>query len=535
MSEFRLNFGNSNDVSSDVGNDNVTIETFLDKLKFDGSNGVFHQIVGIDSDLTTDGYVERVYVLFDELKSAGLTYTFVQGRLSTEFDPALKSELDRFWVTVSKIKDVDVDKILRCTYDFRDWSMDKELVSRVRVGFKYVLERFMKHESNLSIIKNFFVKMWAWIDLYIDGDLYDSSVFVYLGDSKRDEVYFLMLLNMMGSNILVLSPNGYGGFAKADGVDDLRSVETYASLVDMEVLPKRLDVRRVETFASKASREIHSLLHSDEFGIYTPWQFEDYGVQVTALDTTYEEILILWNEPANMRTGFSVKDGVVSIPSIFAKVVGVPEIVDNYWIDVADLREGNTVFKESVPFTNPVSYHKYGIIYGNDGFTLSDVRKLKEYKFNHVRESMQEMMIERLNKLIDISEEAFRFDGVTKNDFKYRALHTVLSLDSAFIDQIQKFDYAQEIPKLVVFDGDDKVCSEDDAIVMMYLHLIGFDIVVLTPTGYQNIEHLINKVYFDVHKNKRFEMGLTLPSFDVKTRESRGDASKKSWLRRLLD
>lgn len=544
MSEFRLNLGgmnNNNETSESdrsVGSDglpNVTWDTFIDKLDFSGNRGVFHRVLGLPDGMDELMYTERMYVLFDELKEAGLSYSFVQGRLYSEFDPELKGEIDRFWKTVSKIKNLTVEDVLTYTFDLRSWSMDKALVSRVRVGFKYVLDLFMRNESNLTIVNNFFVKMWTWIDAYIDGDSFDTSIFVYFGEPKRDEAYFMMLLNMMGSNILVVCPNTLGGFSKTLDIDVVSSLESYEKKLELSTLPKRPEVRRVETAASKASREIHSILNSDGNGIYSPWQFEDYGVKVTALDTTYEEMLLLWNEPANMRTGFDVRDGVVYVPNMFAKVVGVPEIVDNYWIDVAELREGNTVFKESVPFTDTVSYHKYGIIYGSGGFTLSDVRKLKEYRFNHVRESMQVMMIERLNTLIETAGDIFRFDGVTSNDFKYKALHTVLSLDKEFVDQIQKFDYAQEIPKLVVFDGDDRVCSEDDAIVMMYLHLIGFDIVILTPTGYQNIEHLINKVYFDVHKKRRFEMGMTLPTFGKKVDTRGTEPVKKSWLQRLFE
>lgn len=544
MSEFRLNLGGMNNNNNDDERsekpdtgvvNGVTIDNFLDNLNFDGNKGVFHRIVGVDDGVNENMYAESVYVLFDELKAAGLSYTFVQDRLHSEFSELMKSEIERFWVTVTKIKNLTVDDMLKYTFDLRTWSMDPSIVSRVRVGFKYVLELFMKNEKNLSIVKNFFVKMWTWIDTYIEGDTFDTSIFVYFGESKRDEAYFMMLLNMMGSNILAICPKTSGGFSKVLDIEAVSSVEEFSKTLDLDTLPKRPEVRRVETVASKASREIHSILNSDSSGVYKPWQFEDYGVKVTSLDTTYEEILQLWKEPANMRTGFDVKDGVVYVPNMFAKVVGVPDIVDNYWIDVAELREGNTVFKESVPFTAKVYHHKQGIVYGRNGFTLSDVRKLSEYRFNHVRESMQEMMIERLNMLIESADSIFRFEGVTTNDFKYRALHTVLALDKAFVDQIQKFDYAQDIPKLVVFDGDDQVCSEDDAIVLAYLHLIGFDIVILTPTGYQNIEHLINKSYFDVHKKKKFEMGLTLPTFGVKVGNAGASTTKKSWIQRLFE
>ena len=58
---------------------------------------------------------------------------------------------------------------------------------------------------------------------------------------------------------------------------------------------------------------------------------------------------------------------------------------------------------------------------------------------------------------------------------------------------IQQFDFTKEIPKVVAVSVNENVATLEDAVYLLYLNLIGFDIVVFTPTGYRNIDKYISK------------------------------------------
>ena len=71
-------------------------------------------------------------------------------------------------------------------------------------------------------------------------------------------------------------------------------------------------------------------------GLYRNNQYAK--ANIINLQTTYEEIKILWDEELKYRPGFNTIDDVVNIPVIFAKVSGVKDgLVDKYWLDVKQL------------------------------------------------------------------------------------------------------------------------------------------------------------------------------------------------------
>ena len=71
------------------------------------------------------------------------------------------------------------------------------------------------------------------------------------------------------------------------------------------------------TVAYHAERELDTLMYQDT-GMYRNMQ---YGkANIISLQTMYEEIKILWDQELKYRPDFSVVDGVVNIPVIFAKV-----------------------------------------------------------------------------------------------------------------------------------------------------------------------------------------------------------------------
>jgi len=85
-----------------------------------------------------------------------------------------------------------------------------------------------------------------------------------------------------------------------------------------------------------------------------------------------------------------------------------------------------------------------------------------------------------------------------------------LNLDKEILELIQTFDYPNKIPKLIIFDNDENVFSEEDAIVLAFLNLMCFDILIFTPTGYNNIESRIIQKYYDIHKLEKIKLDFEI-------------------------
>lgn len=529
-----MNFGINfcNDVSNILyRGDNV----WEDLLKINSNQIFFHRLIGINSNEET--YLENYYNLMDKLNDIE-NKLIIKNGFGLSVDEQLLNKMNIYWVTVTKVKNITSRQIVDLTFRYmQEPLINKEEDELIKENLSNIISLFRESQDNLSILKNFYVKLVCWIEKYLP-DLYkkenSSKVVFYFGDIKRDEAYFLLFLSWLGSNVLYLNTSNESGFKSINSIDKLSTLEQLENSKVYENLPKRPKKVKQSTIAHTASQELHEILHSGDSGIYKPWQFEEYEVKVVPLQTTYDEMIILWKEPANFRTGFSVENKTVHVPSMFSKVSGVYENIEKYWLDFEELRsESNTLFFDKVPFVSDVNYHKQNIILKDGIFDISDVKKMKEYKFHYLRLPIQNLIIDRINDLIEL-EDFFLFD-TSKYEFKFKVLHTILQLDKRFIDQLQKFDFSSNIPKVVIYDKDESICSESDAIVLCFLHLIGFDIVLFTPTGYQNIENLINRIYFDDHKMPRFEMDLEIPNIQLRVNPNNsGDIKKASWFSKFF-
>ena len=456
------------------------------------------------------------------------------------------NDVTRLWTTVMKVKNVTDKQIVDLTYRYMmDPLVSREVDAEVRKYLEGYIGRLRGKYTNLEMVKNHYVKMLHWVEVYVDRMIGAGGEVVLVHDRgfKASEIEFLNLLVSLGVRVVVFDSLKTGkrdGFGKVIELSD-RGEFIVWSREEIE----RRDVKRQDTVAKAAHDEIRNLLHRDSEGLYAPWQFEEYRIENVMLNTTYEEIYLYWDEGVQMRPGFAVSservkrgdrmyEGSLSIPNMFVKVRGVPEHVEKYWADFEHLREGRIVsVKDRFPFTRSVYVHRRGIVLKDGKFPVEDVKRMSEYGFGHIRGSMQDLMIEKMNEMISDRNwlvEKYRDDY----DMAFRILHNVLSLDREYVEMLQKYDFGGSIPKLVVFDGDESVASVDDVIVMMFLYRMGFDVVVMTPTGYENIEGVMNKEYVDVHKLARFEMGLSVP--EVTVRDVSEESGRRGGLfKRLFD
>ena len=93
------------------------------------------------------------------------------------------------------------------------------------------------------------------------------------------------------------------------------------------------------------------------------------------------------------------------------------------------------------------------------------------------------------------------------------------SIPEELINLLQTFDYAQEIPKIILYNNEiNGILSRADAALLLLLNEIGLDIILYNPPGHNDLEHFIGKEYFDHHM-------LEDMVFDLSFQDNKKDAS----------
>ena len=240
-----------------------------------------------------------------------------------------------------------------------------------------------------------------------------------------------------------------------------------------------------------------------------------------------EEIELLWNEEPRFRQGFSEDGEVVKIPTIFAKLSGVPSgNAYEYWRRFEKLTTDDTVTVRSMPYINPTQSNPIKPFvtqfYKNGRLDRAAIKSNKEYAYGILREETQEHILDKLQQIIQNK----LIVGVGENGTEYTVISVVLNLPKEIVRLIQKFDFTKKNPKLLYINTSEQIIGLEDSILAVFLNLVGFDVVFMVPTGYQSIER-----YFAKSDLVEHQIGEYL--YDLKVPENFGEKilyqEKKSW------
>ena len=106
------------------------------------------------------------------------------------------------------------------------------------------------------------------------------------------------------------------------------------------------------------------------------------------------------------------------------------------------------------------------------------------FPFSNLREEMQDYLLDKLQLLLDRRT----LEGTFQNGMEYLVVSTALNMKREILRLIQKFDFTKVPPKLLLVNTTEAMYSREDAILLAFLNIVGFDIVLFMPTGYQGVE-----------------------------------------------
>ncbi|MCK8061276.1 MULTISPECIES: YceG family protein [unclassified Fusibacter] len=340
----------------------------------------------------------------------------------------------------------------------------------------------------------------AYAPLDLDSAIWDLPVVLIRCDLTPELEFFITWLYQCGFDCMIL--HTYGDTSSIDWHGD--RFETIPKLTHLhrtplEVLPVVSKKHIRETVALQASGEFSNYITGESTGYYKPWQLDDFVLQPVQLKSTIDELLILWSEQARIRPGFQVAEHSVVSPKFTVKLSGVSPSLEEYATMIWPLiRSKHTVVYTHIPLNQTPPSH-------SDLHFASEILKSTEsidkrlidsplFSYAHLRENVQ-------NHLLRCIKEILNNQGpiVVPDAIKAQALAVMLRLPDELVRLAQGFDKPFDIPKVVILDCDKHLFSTYDHYTLAMIHQMGFDLLIISPTGYSNIEHVFNADCFQTH------------------------------------
>lgn len=193
-----------------------------ERLKYlQKNNGIpiyFYRYIGIDNN--QESYLEKLLELQAKLSKTNSRYTKVTSGLDKNFSKEEIELTNELWLEYLNWE----KSIYRTDLDLNNLNWNKNLNWSAKKGFSIILSIFNSIEKNANetIRKNFGILMLKWIDTYYNLLFPSEKItdeipkFIYYGPIKRNEVYFLIYISMLGCDVLYINPTGDKEFSRID-------------------------------------------------------------------------------------------------------------------------------------------------------------------------------------------------------------------------------------------------------------------------------------------------------------------------------
>ena len=368
--------------------------------------------------------------------------------------------------------------------------------SDLTILFNNLLFNTVENLGNLpySTLESILLELFVNIKRYNSAFKLDNfGVFIILQTEPftAQDKYFIKFISLLGADIIIFNPLKVQNDIGISTLYDINFEDT----LNIEKFPQNIQEASYSTVAYNAESEITEMLYGDDSGLYKDMQFDK--MQSVILKTTFEEIDLLWDEPLNMRTGFSTNNGVVIIPTIYAKVNGI-KLNNKYFSDLINKlgSHENTLFIRYNNY-NLFDNNSRGAFLNNDylrarnTFDFDKIKQESNYKYDYLRLDIQNNILNAVQTMV--TEKIVLVDNINY------ILDLAMSLNQNILNMLQVFDYTKVNPKVVYINNSRELLSQDYTILFSILNILGFDILMFVPTGYNVIEKYFNKVLYETY------------------------------------
>ncbi|MCL1948370.1 MAG: YceG family protein [Turicibacter sp.] len=367
---------------------------------------------------------------------------------------------------------------------------------RLRATYLEILRQFEKHHQGTRNpdFEHMLTDTISWIWAILAGNA--PTKFVWYGDATKSEIYFLYFLYRLGKDILIFHPEGKNILSLFS--DNSLPIFRYPTTGPVEAVPTIRPMREA-TIAKKASTELDQILHQEDSFLFKPWQFREHLPQSVTLHTTFDEVSQLSHAKAFVRPIFSVKGKNIHVPVLFAKICGMEERKVDYARLYDRLLAGDLVVtRQKFPFSWEIMPDfSYQEVLTDGKIDPMKLVRASCWKYGHLSTGLQLGLAHAISRFV-LESDLIALPG---EDVKPYLFAQALELPKDVLLMLQKFDYSQDVPRIVLFNnGESGQMGRADVARLLLLNEFGVDVIILSPTGQNDIEqYIVDQQLFDTH------------------------------------
>ena len=410
-------------------------------------------------------------------------------------------------------------------------------VDTLRSWLEFLEIRYPRLMSNqlqrifLDFVKwsNHFFPMWLEES---DFELAPPRILWY-GPAKESEVYFLYFLYLFGCDVIIFEPDGQNIMAEY-GISNFPT----------EVLPAEAELFdfpfdkpiRVQTITSRASEQVQQHLY-DNAAINYPWKYADFETRTRILNTTYDELFILSDAQLYLREGFSDAEGIVYLPVLFAKIEGVSSNQADYAEKLRRLKSREhtytaTTFPLLPAQKSNMQFHMRDAS-TNGKLDIEKMMQLSIWPFKNIGIGAQKNIANTMIRLIESDYIAIA-TGQTRQEHEQYLFGQMLLIPPEIIRLYQQFDYSYTNPTMMIFmEEQSGQMQRQDAVLLLFASMLGFDIFIFSPGGSLSIEHFITEQLLNTYRLEKISFDETLANL-LASQNPVDDSSRKLDLKSVI-
>lgn len=387
-------------------------------------------------------------------------------------------------------------------------------ITTLRSWLEFLESRYPKLISNQ--LQRIFLDFVKWSNHFFPEWLEQSDFglavprIVWYGPAKESEVYFLYFLYLFGCDVVIFEPDGQDIMAEYGIVNF--PTERLAEKAETFDFPHDKPIR-VQTITSRASEHVQQHLY-DNAAINYPWKYANHETRTRILNTTYDELFILSEAQLHLREGFSDEEGTVYLPVLFAKIEGVSLDKSDYVQKLQRLKSREltytaTTFPLLQAQKSNMQFHMRDAS-TNGKLDVEKMLQLGIWPFKNIPVGAQRNIAKTMIRLIE-SDFIAVANNQSRQEHEQYLFGQMLLVPTEIIRLYQQFDYSYTNPTILLFiEENSGQMQRQDAVLLLFASMLGFDIFIYSPGASLSIEHYITEQLLNPYRLEKISFDETL-------------------------